>query len=451
MRPDSSSPACSGSPRRRRRVANAYLKVNTAPAPEPGSWAQTMQYHGTADRYTLNGATAVATLYSNATTATSNPAVTLRSVGYERRPGGGVHVRPRPLGRLHAPGQPGLGGPGARRRRPESAPNDMFYGPASATPADWLDTTRSRSRRPTSSSGCSSNLITLMNARPDAAAALLVPAARREGSRRDERRRPLGRQAPGGTAFHFDRFKSLSPAGCVVALWECVRSTSYIYPDSALTNAQAAGYVADGFELGAPPSRRSCPTSAISEAQLSAIFDTQLGAFRSQVHRRAGAAHEPHPLRLLAGLGIHGEGRARARDPAWTPTTTTIPASWIGAKPGFLNGGGFPMRFADTDRHARSTSTRQNTNMNDEAGTRPTRRTSTRCSTRRSGPTGYYGAFGVEHAHGLPGVHAGQPKPSSPPHRRAACPVISYKQLLDWIDGRNNSTIRGLNWSAAAP
>ena len=27
-------------------------------------------------------------------------------------------------------------------------------------------------------------------------------------------------------------------------------------------------------------------------------------------------------------------------------------------------------------------------------------------------------------------------------------PVISYKQLLDWIDGRDNSTIRGLNWNA---
>ena len=27
-------------------------------------------------------------------------------------------------------------------------------------------------------------------------------------------------------------------------------------------------------------------------------------------------------------------------------------------------------------------------------------------------------------------------------------PLISYKQLLDWTDGRNASTIRGLNWSA---
>ena len=27
-------------------------------------------------------------------------------------------------------------------------------------------------------------------------------------------------------------------------------------------------------------------------------------------------------------------------------------------------------------------------------------------------------------------------------------PVISYKQMLDWVDGRDDSTIRGLSWSA---
>ena len=27
-------------------------------------------------------------------------------------------------------------------------------------------------------------------------------------------------------------------------------------------------------------------------------------------------------------------------------------------------------------------------------------------------------------------------------------PLISYKQLLDWTDGRNASTIRGLSWNA---
>ena len=116
----------------------------------------TIQYHGTADRYTLNGATAVATLYSNATTATTNPAVTLRVGRLERRPGGGVHLRPRPLRRLHAPGQPGLGRTGARRRRSASArtTSSSARRPATSSPTGSTRA-RSRSRRPTSSSACS--------------------------------------------------------------------------------------------------------------------------------------------------------------------------------------------------------------------------------------------------------------------------------------------------------
>ena len=51
----------------------------------------------------------------------------------------------------------------------------------------------------------------------------------------------------GGTAFHLDRFKQMSPPGCVVANWECVRASSYIYPNSALTPAQASAYVAECF------------------------------------------------------------------------------------------------------------------------------------------------------------------------------------------------------------
>ena len=40
-----------------------------------------MQFHGIADRYTVSGAQTIATLYSTATTSTSNPAVTLRIAG----------------------------------------------------------------------------------------------------------------------------------------------------------------------------------------------------------------------------------------------------------------------------------------------------------------------------------------------------------------------------------
>ena len=48
------------------------LPAGRTPSAAPGAGIvdQTIQFHGTADRYTLNGATRVATLYSNATTAT---------------------------------------------------------------------------------------------------------------------------------------------------------------------------------------------------------------------------------------------------------------------------------------------------------------------------------------------------------------------------------------------
>ena len=62
-------------------LSNAYLLIDTATPPGAGLVNQTIQFHGTADRYTLNGATAAATLYSSASTPTVNPAVTLKTVG----------------------------------------------------------------------------------------------------------------------------------------------------------------------------------------------------------------------------------------------------------------------------------------------------------------------------------------------------------------------------------
>ena len=92
--------------RRRRRASTPRRCSSTAPP--------------TATRSTARSA--VATLYSDAVTATSNPAVTPARRRHRRRPGGRVHLRPRALGRLHAPGQPGVGRPEARRPRAAEHP-----------------------------------------------------------------------------------------------------------------------------------------------------------------------------------------------------------------------------------------------------------------------------------------------------------------------------------------
>ncbi len=66
-----------------------------------------------------------------------------------------------------------------------------------------------------------------------AAAALSVPAAAGAAAR---------------TPGQFERFLQASPPGCSVADWQCVRSTSYVYPGT-ISNAQAAAYEAQGFEI----------------------------------------------------------------------------------------------------------------------------------------------------------------------------------------------------------
>ncbi|MGH2941803.1 MAG: DUF4082 domain-containing protein, partial [Solirubrobacteraceae bacterium] len=81
MRPDADLATLLGLTGGASTLANSYLRVDTSRAPGAGIAGDTMQFHGTADRWSLNGATSVATLFSDASTATASPAVTLRSVG----------------------------------------------------------------------------------------------------------------------------------------------------------------------------------------------------------------------------------------------------------------------------------------------------------------------------------------------------------------------------------
>ena len=65
------------------------------------------------------------------------------------------------------------------------------------------------------------------------------------------------------------------------------------------------------------------------------------------------------------------------------------------------------------------------------------------------GPLGYYGAFGTN-------IHTDSPAPNPNDDAIVASaqargvPIISEKQLLTWVDGRNSSTIRNLVWSGAS-
>ncbi len=56
MRPDPQLAGLLGLTDTASTLANGYLQVDTATGPGAGIVGQTIQFHGTADRYTLNGA-----------------------------------------------------------------------------------------------------------------------------------------------------------------------------------------------------------------------------------------------------------------------------------------------------------------------------------------------------------------------------------------------------------
>ena len=366
MRPDKQLAGLLGLSDANATLAEAYMRVDATAAPGTGITSATMQFHGTADRYTLEGATAVATLYSNASTATANPAVTLRSVGSS---GGHAAAFTYDLARsvvYTRQGNPAWAGQerdGVLGLRPD----DMFYGArAGDVQPDWIDTNKIAIPQADEQQRLLLNVVTLMERDklplprfwylPRGEKAVVV----------HERGRSLAAQAPGGTASHFDRFKQLSPAGCVVANWECIRSTSYIYPNSVLTNAQANGYRADGFEVGLHLEVGSCPARAHRRPSCLRRSTRQLARSR----RSTRACRRPRPSAPTASTGpewVTSPKVSSATTSGWTRTTTTTPARGSARSRGSST--------AAASRCASPTPTgsivdvyQQNTNMNDEAG-----------------------------------------------------------------------------------
>jgi hypothetical protein len=419
------------------------MRVDTATAPGAGIVGSTIQFHGAADRYNLSGAQAIATLYSNASTATANPAVTLRSVGSA---GGQAAAFTFDLARsvvYTRQGNPAWVGQerdGALGIRPD----DLFFGAKSGDiQPDWLDTNKVAIPQADEQQRLLVNLVTLMerDRMPIPHFWYLPRGEKAAVVMSGDDHSPVS--SPGGTVGQFERFKTLSPAGCDVAKWECVRSSSYLFPSATITNAQAASYIGQGFEVGLHPQFGSCPASGPDPEDMAEFWDQQLQTWASKytsvpspVSSRTHCVDWPD-WASVAKIEL-------ARGIRMDANYYHYPASWIGAKPGFLNGGGFPMRFADLDGSLIDVY-QENTAMNDEAG-QAYPATVDALLDNAVGPNGFYGAFGANmHTDFSP--HPGAEAIVASALARSV-PVISYKQLLTWTDGRNSSTIRGMDWNA---
>jgi hypothetical protein len=437
MRPDKQLATLAGLTDAGATLSNQYLLIAQS-GPGTGLVNQTIQFHGTADRYTLSGATALATLYSNATTATPNPAVTLRSVGSN---GGQVATFAFDLARsvvYTRQGNPAWSGQERDNLGPIRS-DDLFYGAAANDPQpDWVNLDKVAIPQADEQQRLFANLILQMN----------------------QSRKPLPRfwylprglkaavvmtgddHATGGTAGRFDAYKLASPAGCSVADWQCIRGTSYIYPDSPLSSAQALAYTADGFEIGVHITT-NCDN--YTSATLDSVFATQLAQFASEypgipapstnrTHCIVWSDYSTQPAVEL-GRGI----RFDTNYYYW-------PGAWILDRPGVFTGSGFPMRFARADGSTINVY-QATTQLTDESLQTYQLHVDTLLN-RALGLEGYFGVF-TANMHTDDVAHAGSDAIVASATARGV-PIVSAKQMLTWLDGRNDSAFSSIAWSEAS-
>jgi len=246
------------------------------------------------------------------------------------------------------------------------------------------------------------------------------------------------------TVARFNSFAVDSPAGCNVAAWECVRGTSYVYPGT-ITPAQADQYSASGFEIGLHVTTGCADFTAGSLAD---NFTDQLAQFHTmypnlppvvsnRTHCIPWSDWASHPKVELAN-GI----RFDTNYYYW-------PGSWIGDRPGFFTGSGMPMRFGDSDGSMIDVY-QATTQMTDESG-QPYPSTIDALLNGATGATGYYGVFTANMHNDFGNTEsAGSAAAIVASAQLHNVPVVSSKQMLTWIDGRNDSSFGSIAWSGSA-
>ena len=247
--------------------------------------------------------------------------------------------------------------------------------------------------------------------------------------------------APGGTAGRFAEFAAASPAGCNVAQWECIRGSSYVYPNTNLTNAQAASYAGQGFEVGL---HLSTNCADYTPASIEANFVDQIAAWSAKY----SSLSQPVTSRThcIAWSDWVGTPRMELNHGIRLDTNYYYwPPGWVQDVPGMFTGSGMPMRFADTDGSMIDVY-QSTTQMTDESGqTFPF--TVDTLLDRALGAQGYYGAFNANmHTDAVSSPGATAIVASA---KARGVPVVTSQQMLTWLDGRNGSTFEALSWDGA--
>jgi hypothetical protein len=433
MRPPSGLASLLGLTRLTPTLSNSYFGIDTTQAPGAGLPSATMQYHGTADEYTLNGARAVATLYSTSTGITAFPAVSLNNVGSN---GGQAAAFAFDLAKsvvYTRQGNPAWSGQ-ERDALPPVRPDDLFFGAkVGDIQDDWVDVNKILIPQADEQQRLLANLVLHMNSSrrplprfwylPRGFKAAVVMTGDDHGNN--------------GTTSRFNQYIAASPAGCSITDWECIRGTSYVYTNTPISNTQVASFTAQGFEIalhhGVDPSHSTCG-SDFSLTNLQNTYATQ----RQQFATTFPSAPAPVTSRTHCIVFPDWSSQPQVEAANGVRLDTNYyywPASWILDRPGLFTGSGMPMRFAALDGSMINVY-QAATQMTDESGQTYPLHVDTLLD-NAIGVNGYYGVFTANmHTDFNPSTGSDAIVASA---KARGVPVVSARQMLTWIDGRNTS------------
>jgi len=429
-------------------LSNAYILVQTTAGPGVGIVGETMQFHGSADLYSTNGASTIASLYSDAVTSTTYPAVTVNSFG-----AGQAAAFTYDLARsviYTRQGNPAWSGE-ARDGQSLIRSDDLFFGAASFDPQlDWVDLTKVSIPQADEQQRLLANLILQMNAAkkplprfwyfPSGFEAVVVMTGDDHGSF----------YSGSATAQRFNDFIADSPAGCSVADWQCVRATSYLFPQdlasTTFTNSQAASYITQGFEIALHGDSSPTCSNWTTSGQLDSFYVSELSSFASQFP--SVPAPQTHRMHCVSWSDYDSQPNVELNHGIRLDTTYYYwPPSWLNNQPGMFTGSGFPMRY--TDRNGNVIDVYQApTQMTDESGQTYPFNIDTLLD-NAVGATGFYGAF-TANMHNDSGTYPGPGANQIVASAQArGVPVVSALQMLTWLDGRNSSSFGSLSWNGS--
>ncbi len=407
---------------------NQYMLVDTASGPGTGIVNETIQFKGTADNYTLNGATAVANLYSDASTSTSNPAATTRSVGSN---GGTAMAFTYDLAKSviaqHQGNQAWAGqdrdGSGMART------NDLFFGARTGDiQPDWVDLNKLHIPQADEQQRLLANMLTSSTKDkkplprfwylPGGHKAAVVMAGDDHGLGND------------GTERVLNNWLNESATNCSVLDWECVRASHYVYQTAALTNARAVQYNRLGHEVGVHVSNGGSCNNYSSFSNLSTLYTNQINSWRGKY---TGVPNQ-RTMRFHCYIWSDWDSQPRvqiANGIRYGMEYVAYPSSWVNGRAPMLTGSGMNMRLTDAngdmlDSHQGVTNL-ENTAVNGTA--------INALFDNAVGSAGYYGIFGTHYDmsdtyHQT--VYAAA--------KARNIPIISADEALTWLDGRGSST-----------